>query len=271
MTVVVQGLTYRYRRDGPAVIKNINFRIAQGEIVAVTGLSGCGKSTLCNCLCGIIPHCQGGEMSGEVLINGKNTRQFKIASLALQVGMVFQNPDTQLFSPTVEDEIAFAPENMCLEPEFIRERVDNVLALLEINEFREANPCQLSGGEKQLVALAAVLALDPPVLILDEVMSQLDSGSQKKVAAVLEKLHKQGKTIIMVEHDLETVAFTDRLMVINDGEIVRFERTESLLADRDFLTASQLLFDDDQSMNKWRTVNALSGVEPSKLFLSTTK
>lgn len=239
MAVVVQDLTYRYRRDGPTVIKNINFRIAKGEIVAVTGLSGCGKSTLCNCLCGIIPHCQGGEMWGEVLVNGKNTRELGIASLALQVGMVFQNPDTQLFSPTVEDEIAFAPENMCLVPEFIRERVDNIMDLLRINELREANPCYLSGGEKHLVALAAVLALDPPVLILDEVMSQLDTGSENKVTAALKKLRKQGKTIIMVEHNLETVAFADRLMVINDGEIVRFERTESLLSDRDFLSASR--------------------------------
>lgn len=258
MAVVVQGLAYRYRRDGPAIIKNLNFQVVQGEIVVITGLSGCGKSTLCNCLCGIIPHCRGGVMSGKVLINGKNTRELRMANLALEVGMVFQNPDTQLFSPSVEDEIAFAPENMCLAPEFIRERIDNVLALLGINEFREANPCQLSGGEKHLVALAAILALDPSVLILDEVMSQLDTGSKNRVTVVLEKLRDQGKTIIMVEHNLKTVAFADRMMVIKGGEIVRFERAESLLADRNFLTDCQLLFEDDKSLNKWRTVDGLS-------------
>ncbi len=239
--VVVQGLSYRYRSGESPVLDNINFQVARGEIVAVMGLSGCGKSTLCFCLSGIIPHCGGGVMEGEVLVNGQNTRELRLARLALEVGMVFQNPDNQLFSPTVEDEIAFAPENMCLPPERIRERVDYVIDLLGINALREANPYELSGGEKHLVALAAVLALDPPVLVLDEVMSQLDYAGKKKVADALQKLRYQGKTIIAVEHDLETVTFADRLMVIDNGELVRLDRTETLLADRDFLLASRLI------------------------------
>lgn len=243
--VVVQDLTYRYRTGGPVILKGLNFQVSQEEIVAVTGLSGCGKSTLCFCLNGIIPHCWGGEMTGEVLVNGKNTREHRIARLALEVGVVFQNPDTQLFSPTVEDEIAFAPENMCLPPDRIRERVEYVIALLGIDALREANPYHLSGGEKHLVALAAVLALDPPILVLDEAMSQLDAGGKKKVAAVLERLRDQGKTIIIVEHDLQTVAFADRLMVLGNGEIARFDRTETLLSDKDFLSANRLLFDDE--------------------------
>lgn len=240
---MVRDLTYRYRPGGTTVLNNINFRVSRGEIVAVMGLSGCGKSTLCFCLSGIIPHCWGGEMAGEVLVNGKNTREYKVARLALEVGMVFQNPDNQLFSPTVEDEIAFAPENMCLPPERIRERVDDVITLLGIEILKEANPYHLSGGEKHLVALAAVLALDPPVLVLDEVMSQLDHAGKKKVAAVLEKLRDQGKTIIAVEHDLETVAFTDRLMILEGGELTRFDRTEKLLAERDLLAAGRLKYD----------------------------
>lgn len=271
MAVIVQDLSFRYRRDGAAVLKNINLQIVQGEIVAVTGSSGCGKSTLCNCLGGIIPHCLGGVMSGKVLVNGRDTRELKMANLALEVGVVFQDPDTQLFSPTVEDEIAFAPENLCLERELIQARVDKVLAQLEITEFREVNPCWLSGGEKHLVALASVLALDPPVLILDEVMSQLDFRGKNKVAVVLERLRDQGKTIIIVEHNLDTIAFTDRLLVISAGEIVRFERTELLLADRDFLASSRLVLDKEQSLRKWRTVDGLSGVDPSEFFLSAAK
>ncbi len=239
--VEVRGLNYGYHVDGPTVLKNINFQVNPGEMIGVMGLSGCGKSTLCYCLTGIIPHSRGGRLEGEVLVNGKNTREHTIARLALEVGMVFQNPDTQLFSPTVEDEIAFAPENMCLPPDHIQERVDYVIDLLGIDALREANPYQLSGGEKHLVALASVLALNPPVLVLDEVMSQLDSMGREKVAAALQKLRHQGKTIIAVEHDLQTIAFADRLMVIDHGELVRFDRTEILLADRDFWAASQLI------------------------------
>jgi len=231
----VRGLTYQYRPGGPFILKNINFQAARGEIVVVAGLSGCGKSTLCFCLCGAIRHNRDGVLAGEVLLNGKNVRELRAAGLALEVGMVFQDPDTQLFSPTVEDEIAFAPENLCLPPGRIRERVEHVLDLLGIAALREANPYRLSGGEKHLVALAAVLALDPPVLLLDEVMSSLDSAGRKKVAAVLERLRGAGKTIIAVEHDLEAVDFADRLMVMEKGALLRYGRTETLLADRDFM------------------------------------
>lgn len=167
--VVVQGLTYRYQKGAPFVLKGIDFQVPKGEMIVITGLSGCGKSTLCYCVSGAIHHNRDGVMTGNILVNGKNTREMRAAGLALEVGMVFQDPDTQLFSPTVEDEIAFAPENLCLPPDRIREKVEYIIALLGIAALREANPCRLSGGEKHLVALAAVLALDPPVLILDEV------------------------------------------------------------------------------------------------------
>ncbi len=180
-------------------------------------------------------------MLGQVLVNGKNTREHTVARLAQEVGMVFQNPDSQLFSPTVEDEIAFAPENMCLPPSRIRERVDYVMDLLGISALREANPYHLSGGEKHLVALAAVLALDPPVLVLDEVMSQLDYTGKKRVAQVLEKLRYQGKTIIAVEHDLEAVSTADRIMLMENGELIRYDHKEIILADRNFLAACRLL------------------------------
>lgn len=239
--VVVQDLTYQYQPGGGYVLKGINCKVNQGEVVVVTGLSGCGKSTLCLCISGAIRHQRDGVMTGKVMVNGQNLREISGARLSLEVGMVFQDPDSQLFSPTVEDEIAFAPENLCLPPERIRERVNKVMELLGIAALREANPSHLSGGEKHLVALGAVLALDPPVLILDEVMSQLDTTGKKKVAGVLEKLRDQGKTIIAVEHNLEAVAFSDRMMVLESGELIRLERTQSLLDDRDFLRARGLI------------------------------
>ncbi|HWP98752.1 MAG TPA: ABC transporter ATP-binding protein [Syntrophomonadaceae bacterium] len=227
--IAVKNLSYQYSLEGTMILKHLSFEIAKGEMVAVAGLSGCGKSTLCYCLCGIIPHCLNGVMKGEVYVNGKNTREHKVALMAREVGMVFQNPDSQLFSPTVEDEIAFAPENMCLSPNLIRERVDKVINLLGIDAFREANPYQLSGGEKHLVSLAAVLALDPSVLVLDEVMSQLDDSGKLKVVSVLQKLHHQGKTIIMIEHDLETLNIVDRIIVLENGEIAVYEDKQKLI------------------------------------------
>jgi energy-coupling factor transport system ATP-binding protein len=240
-TVVVQDLAYQYQTGGSLVLKGIDFQVDRGEIVVVTGLSGCGKSTLCLCISGAVHHNRNGVMTGEILLNGKDIRDLRKGSLALEAGMVFQDPDTQLFSPTVEDEIAFGPENLCLPPERIRERVEHVIALLGIAALREANPCQLSGGEKHLVALAAVLALDPPVLILDEVMSQLDPAGKIKAANTLEMLRDNGKTIIAVEHNLEAVGFADRLIVMENGTLIRYDRTETILADLDFMIARRLI------------------------------
>ncbi|MBP7331488.1 MAG: ABC transporter ATP-binding protein [Firmicutes bacterium] len=240
-TVMVRGLNYRYHPGGPLVLKDISFQVAGGEMVAVTGLSGCGKSTLCFCISGAARHNRDGVMSGDVLLNGKDTRELRAAELALEVGMVFQDPETQLFSPTVEDEIAFAPENLCLPTAQIRERVDHALDLLGIAALREANPYKLSGGEKHLVALAAVLALDPPVLLLDEVMSQLDRAGKKRVAAALQRLRDMGKAVIAVEHNLEAVSFADRLLVMEKGTLLCDEPTASFLADRVFLNTRGLL------------------------------
>lgn len=239
--VKVRGLTYQYREGGPRILNGIDFQVARGEIAVVTGLSGCGKSTLCFCLSGLFRHNKNGIVTGDIIVNGKDIRDLKTAGLALEVGLVFQDPDTQLFSPTVEDEIAFAPENLCLPPELIRAKVDYILDLIGITDLKEANPGHLSGGEKRLVALAAVLALDPPVLVMDEIMSQLDTAGKKKVGAVLERLRSIGKTIIVVEHDLEAVSFADWLMVLEGGKLIRFDRTGVVLADQDFLTAAKLI------------------------------
>ncbi len=241
--MAAKNLNYRYEPDSPPVLWDINLQLQRGEFAVVSGLSGCGKSTLCLCLSGAIRHQRDGIMSGEIWLNGKNTRDIRGAELALEVGIVFQDPDTQLFSPTVEDEIAFAPENLCLPPELIQERLDYVLDILGITALRYANPAHLSGGEKQLVALAAVLALDPPLLILDEVMSQLDAAANKAVAAAIYKLHSQGKTILAVEHNLEALMGADRLLIMERGHLIRSDKPEVILSDRDFLLVHQLADD----------------------------
>lgn len=234
--IKVNNLSYKYFHSGSLVINNINLKIAKGEIVAISGLSGCGKSTLCLCLGGIIPHYLGGEMKGQVVVNGKSTRDYSVAQLAQEVGMVFQDPDTQLFSSTVEDELAFAPENLCLPVDEIKKRVNNVLDILGINALREENPSHLSGGQKHLVAMGAVLTLDPGILILDEVMAQLDSSERKNVAEILACLKKRGKTILLVEHDLENVKVADRVLVLEDGLLIRGGQVSEVLEDSNFLT-----------------------------------
>lgn len=148
--IVVDQLSYSYQAAGKQILKNINFRVAPGEIVALIGLSGCGKSTLCLCLGGIIPHYLGGELAGQVTVNGKNTKEYKVSQLAREVGLVFQDPDTQLFSPTVEDEIAFAPENLCLPAAEIDSRVhtpeDHVYGQWDMHETLTENYWHLYYG-----------------------------------------------------------------------------------------------------------------------------
>ncbi|MDD4237301.1 MAG: ABC transporter ATP-binding protein [Desulfotomaculaceae bacterium] len=221
-------------------MKNISFKVAPGEIVALIGLSGCGKSTLCLCLGGIIPHYLGGELTGRVSVNGKDTKEYKVAQLALEVGLVFQDPDTQLFSPTVEDEIAFAPENLCLPVEEIGSRINKVLDILGISALRKENPNRLSGGQKHLVAMGAVLALEPAILVLDEVLAQLDPVGKKTINDILLDLRQQGKTILIVEHDLETVSIADRVLVLENGLLLRDGQAETVLADREFLLRHKL-------------------------------
>jgi len=237
--IVVDNLTYRYPA-GRDILKNLDFRVRPGEIVAVLGLSGCGKSTLCLCLGGIIPHYLGGELTGQVWVNGKNTRDYKVAQLALEVGLVFQDPDTQLFSSTVEDEIAFAPENLCLPVEVVRERVNGVLDMLGISALRQANPNNLSGGQKHLVAMGAVLALDPAILVLDEVMTQQDSLGKKMIRDILVDLCQQGKTIFIVEHDLESVSIADRVLVLEDGLLIWDGQAADIQKEREFLIRHKL-------------------------------
>ncbi len=242
--IVVEHLSCRYQTAGKEVLKDISFKVRPGEIVALTGLSGCGKSTLCLCLGGIIPHHLGGELTGRVRVNGKDTKDYQVAQLALEVGLVFQDPDTQLFAPTVEDEIAFAPENICLPPEEIGRRVNEVLDVLGISGLRQENPGRLSGGQKKMVALGSVLALDPGILVFDEVMAQLDATARQTIRDRIVNLRKYGKTILMVEHDLDTVSIADRVLIMEEGMLLKDGPAADVLAEHEFLIRHKLLFED---------------------------
>ncbi len=217
--VEVSNLSFSYEKDGRQILKNISLTVHRGEVLAVVGLSGIGKSTLCYCISGIIPHVYNGHLTGQVLIQGEDTRKLTLPQIATRLGVVFQNPDNQLFSPTVEDEVAFGPENLCLPQVEIRQRVDEALSLAGIQHLRYASPHRLSGGQKQLVALASVLSLNPQILIFDEAMSQLDEQGKKSVNDLILKLKEEKRTILMVEHDLSNLSAADRVLLLQDGMI----------------------------------------------------
>lgn len=218
-----ENLSFSYPGNERQILNNINFTINRGEIKAVVGLSGSGKSTFCYCLSGVIPHIYPGNLSGHVYIAGETVGELKIQEISTRVGIVFQNPETQLFFSVVEDELAFGPENLCIPREKIGERIENTLELLGIRDLRSANISNLSGGQKQLVALASVLTLQPDILIFDEVMSQIDKPGKKRIKNVILDLKEKGKTIIIVEHDLNNVDIADEVLLLRRGRLSEFE------------------------------------------------
>jgi len=219
--IEIRNLSYRYPSKDEWALKGITLSIKQGEFLLLTGPTGCGKSTLLKCLNGIIPHESTGEFSGRVIVNGMDTREYPIRMLAQQVGMVFQNPDEQIFSTRVVNEVAFGPENLCLCRAEITGRVRWALERVAMADYLYASTNSLSGGQKQRVAVASVLALGPKVLVLDEPISQLDPRGAKEVLSVVKKLSDEGITIVLVEHRIHEVArWADRIVVLDLGEIV---------------------------------------------------
>jgi len=219
--IKIEGLKFKYDKKGPYVLDGIDLAVKRGTVTAVVGLSGCGKSTLALTLNGAIPQRMPGIMEGMVLVDDMDTRQVPISKLALKVGLVFQEPDNQLFLPTVEDEVAFGPENLCLPPQEIKDIVERTLGVLGIEKLRSKNPSLLSGGQKHLVALAAVLSLDPEIIVLDEPTAELDEENTRLVLGALGKLKSAGKTIIIIEHNLNNLTIADSILLMAGGRIIK--------------------------------------------------
>jgi|AntAceMinimDraft_16_1070373.scaffolds.fasta_scaffold04896_6 energy-coupling factor transport system ATP-binding protein len=217
--IEVQKLFFSYKQSKKNILRDINLKVSPGEILVITGLNGAGKSTLCHCLCGIIPHMYTGEIEGQVLLFGQPIQSLTMAKIAPQIGIVFQDPDTQLFSPTVESEIAFAPENLNLSKDEIGRRIDWALKKVGMQDHRYDNPNNLSGGQKQLIALASVLSLQPEILIFDEVFSQLDSVKRARVQEIVKELKNQGRIVILVTHNYDYYDFPDRVLLLEDGRL----------------------------------------------------
>ena len=209
--VEVENLTAGYKGHAP-LLTDFSLSIKPGDCVAIRGESGCGKSTLLYCLCGLIPRSISGEIAGTVRLFGIPVGEYKRHELVQTIGIVFQNPETQLFCDTVEDEIAFGLENICLSRQEMALRIEESLALTGLGQYRLTSPKRLSGGQKQLVALAAVLALHPRILLFDEAFSQLDDTGRERLLAHIAELRSRGMTILLVDHDPENLSLAETVI-----------------------------------------------------------
>lgn len=224
--VIVENLKYRYPLTEELALKNISFEVEKGEFIGIIGRNLAGKSTLCQALVGLVPHFYHGAYGGRVMVDGIEAGKTDISELVSKVGIVFQNPFTQITGSklTVYEEIAFGLENMGISREEMRQRIDYSLELLDIYRFKDRNPFELSGGQMQRMAIASIIAMRPEIIVLDEPTSQLDPQGSEEVFKAIQSLSKEGMTIILVEHKIEKVAkYSDRVMLLNNGEIVDFD------------------------------------------------
>ena len=219
--IEAKGLTYTYPIGERPAFKDVNLKISEGEFVIITGPSGCGKTTLCRCFNGLIPHFYGGRLEGDIRVCGLDVREHPTYEIAQHVGMVFQNPENQLFALSVEKDVAFGLENLGVPREEIRRRVDWALKITGIYELRNRAPYELSGGQQQRVAIASVLAMNPEVIVLDEPTSFLDPIGAERIFEVINRLNKDlGITIILVEHRLDLISrYANRVIIMREGEI----------------------------------------------------
>lgn len=232
----VKDLHFTYP-TGLEALRGINLTINDGEFLAVMGQNGAGKTTLVKHFNGLLK-----PTKGEVLVNGVNTRDVSVAKLARNVGFVFQNPDHQLFSETVEEEIAFALRNFGFKEAAIEKQVDWALNLLDVTQYRKTSPFMLSGGERKRVALASILAWDPQVIILDEPTIGQDHHQKEKLQQFILQLNAQKKTVIVVTHDVEFVAECNpRVILMSQGKILAEGITKEILTNQKLVAQASIV------------------------------
>lgn len=222
--VEIRSLVYAYRRQhGRPALHGIDLAVGDGEFVAIAGRAGSGKSTLCYALNGLIPHSFGGHMEGEVTVCGLNTRQSSVPDLARHVGFVLQSAESQLVGLSVEEDTAFGLENIGLPGKEIAGRVSAALRMVRLDHLANRSPWTLSGGQKQRLAIAAAIAFQPRVLVLDNPTAELDPVGKVELMATLARLnHENGITIFMVNQELEEVLpYATRLLLMDEGRITR--------------------------------------------------
>ncbi|WP_459130062.1 energy-coupling factor transporter ATPase [Guggenheimella bovis] len=221
---------FSYQED-KEVLKDISLTIEKGEFVALIGHNGSGKSTLAKLLNGLLI-----PKSGTVTVNGMDTKNpeevFQIREMA---GMIFQNPDNQIVASIVEEDVAFGPENLGVEPKEIRRRVDRALEEVGMSEYVTRPPHMLSGGQKQRIAIAGVLAMNPEIIIFDEATSMLDPHGRREMIEILKELHQKGITIVLITHFMEEAMEADRIYVMSEGVVDRVGTAKVIFSDPEHL------------------------------------
>jgi len=229
--IEIQDLTFKYSGASHNALEEITLKIEKGDFVGIIGESGAGKSTLCNCINGLIPHHYSGDFYGSVKVDGKDTFEIDAGKLALKVGSVFQDIESQLTGYFVEDEILFGLENFGIPAEQLEKRISSALETLGISELRHREISTLSGGQKQKVIFAAILALEPEVLVLDEPTGELDPASSVQIFALLKKLNEEkGITIVIAEQKIMLLCeFVKKLIVLEKGSCIHYGEIRSTL------------------------------------------
>ena len=235
--IKLQNFSFSYGDSKNIVLKNVSMEIPEGDFLGVIGSSGAGKTTLSYAINGIIPHHYKGEYFGKILVNDKDVFDTDACQLALEIGSVFQDIDSQMTCSTVEDEILFGLENFGFEKDEIAKRVDWVLNEMGISNLRERDISGLSGGQKQKVAIAAILALRPKILVLDEPTGELDPSASRNIFRVVKELNdKFGITVVVIEQKIRLLCeFADHLAVLNKSELKFHGTVQEVLAHRDEL------------------------------------
>ena len=235
--IEVKNVSYEYsNQDEEGVsytaVKNLSLNIERGSFTVILGHNGSGKSTLAKMLNGLYK-----PTFGDIFIDGINTRDEETEiEVKRRVGMVFQNPDNQLIASIVEEDVAFGPENLGLEPPVIRERVKNALKAVGMEEYANSTPHRLSGGQKQRIAIAGIIAMEPECLVLDEPTAMLDPKGRREIISTLHKLNSEkGITVILITHYMEEAENADRVLVMNDGEIIKDATPKEVFMDVELL------------------------------------
>ena len=224
LIIQIKNVSYAYLDDGDPTteeklaLDNVSFDVKRGEFVAIVGSNGSGKSTIAKHMNALLL-----PTSGSVLVDGMDTKEASETApweIRRKVGMVFQNPDNQLVSSVVEDDVAFGPENIGVPSDEIRRRVDEALRLVDMYEHRKKGPHLLSGGQKQRIAIAGVIAMDPECVVFDEPTAMLDPKGRREIMEIIERLHSQGRTVILITHFMEEAAAADRIIVMGNGKLL---------------------------------------------------
>lgn len=239
--IEVKDVVYRYSKEQgddnlcPA-IDHVSIEIKRGEYIAIAGSNGSGKSTLARCLNGLLL-----PTEGEILVDGMDTNDDDLIwDIRKKIGMVFQNPDNQIVSSMVEDEVAFGPENIGIENPELRKRVDNALKSVGMYEYRNREAHKLSGGQKQRIAIAGAVAMRPDCIVFDEPTAMLDPKGRSQVMKVIRELNDQGITIILITHFMEEVAEADRVLVMKSGKLLADSVPEDVFADTNLIESAGL-------------------------------